>query len=159
MPLTIVELAIISVFILAVFSLYTVIQAKQNLATFVLVPVIIICGLLGGSAIYSLRGTAIEAMPEGIVDVLVVEIKKPDILLIVKHKGDDEELFYKIPYSKENAREMQGIKTRQKMGMQSEGEFSQVKPKDGTKKSTAKIKFKSVPPNEAPPKQQDSSIN
>lgn len=141
--ITITELSMVALFIMAVFSSYSLIKSKINkFLTFSLIPVILVTGIISAYAIFSLRGTPIMDIPRSEnVEVVHIEIKKPYILLLAK--TDDEQLpkFYALPYTKENARSMQDITERRQIGLKAEGKFQEVMPIWGTKKSDAVIKF------------------
>ena len=148
MSFGLIETGLICLFVLAVFSLYAAIQSKQSKITFFLVPLILVTGIVSGYAIYSLQGTAIKGVPEGKLEVIHIDVKKPWIWVLVVHEGDAEPKFYGLPYSDENSKSMQGLKRRMEMQGPQVGEIIPYPRSEGTKDADTNLQFK---PENAPP--------
>lgn len=98
-------IALASFLILAAFSLYALIITRTNkLTTLVLVALIVASGYIAHHSVRYYAGTAITTPPEGNFQLLAVTVSEPDILIIVQEDNKKAPRFFRIPYTKENAK-------------------------------------------------------
>jgi len=111
---------------LAVLTVYALIQlGRRNTITFFLIPVALVASIYAGYTMFALQGTPINMLPKGEVEVLWVEVQKPEIYFTVRHSGNTEPTYYSIPYTDENAKRMNELGEKAAKGMKVEGEFSE----------------------------------
>lgn len=150
--------ASVLLFLLAVVSVYALIKSKSNfVALFFLIPVILSSSIYTGYSIYVLQGTPINGLPEGKVEVIWAEMQKPDIVFLVRHENKPIPKYYRIPYTKENAKILQGLHQSASMGHPQEGEF---KPKEdgGIRIENQDISFDKIKREPLPPKRSSLEI-
>ena len=145
-------IASILLFLLAVISVYALIKSKSNLvALFFLIPIILSSSIYTGYSIYVLQGTPINGLPEGKVELIWAEMQKPDIVFLVRHENTPTPKYYRIPYTKENAKLLSGLNQQASQGRPQEGEF---KPKEtsGTRIENQDVSFDRIKREPLPPK-------
>lgn len=124
---------------LAVLTVYALIQlGRRNIMTFFLIPIALVASLYAGYTMFALQGTPINALPEGEVEVLWVEVQKPEIYFTVRHMGTTKPVYYKIPYTDDNAKKMNELGQQASQGVKVEGKFK-MSPSDKGDLSNDKI--------------------
>lgn len=119
-------------FALAVLTVYAVIQlGKNNVLTFFLIPLALVASIYTSYTLFALQGTPINSLPEGQVEVVWIEVQKPEIFFTVRHMGESEPTYYVIPYTTDNAKEMQRLLEMMMKGTRPEGEFKKGDPDAG----------------------------
>ena len=144
--------ASILLFLLAVVSVYALIKSKGNMiALFFLIPVILSSSIYTGYSIYVLQGTPIYSLPEGKVELVWAEMQKPNIVFLVRHEDSTIPKYYRIPYTKENAKLLSALNQMAGMGHPQEGEF---KPKEegGLQQENQDVSFDRIKREPLPPK-------
>ena len=145
-------IATLLLFSLAVLTIYAIIQSgKNNVLTFFLIPLVLISSLYTGYSIYALQGTPIDSLPKGEVEVLWAEVQKPNIYFLVRHVDDPKPAFYRMDYTKENAKKMQDLSEKADAGQPSNGEFK-LKDKDGGISQMKEFTFDTIRRESLPPK-------
>ena len=140
------------VFALSVLTVYSLIQlGKNNILTFFLIPLALVASIFTGYTIFALQGTPIDDMPDGQVEVIWVEIQKPNIYFLVRHVDDPKPAFYRMDYTKENAKKMQDLSEKADAGQPSNGEFK-LKDKDGGISQMKEFTFDTIRRESLPPK-------
>jgi|TARA_B100001105_G_scaffold251384_1_gene241062 hypothetical protein len=144
-------------FALAVLTVYALIQlGKNNVLTFFLIPLALVASIYTGYTLFALQGTPINDLPEGEVQVLWVEVQKPKIYFLVRHLGKTEPTYYTIPYSDDNAKEMDRMLKAMQRGIKMEGEFKERDPDGGDLSMQHKnIKFDNIVRYPLPPKKEE----
>jgi hypothetical protein len=116
---------------LAVLTVYALIQlGRRNIMTFFLIPIALVASLYAGYTMFALQGTPINKLPEGQVEVLWVEVQKPTIFFTIRYLGTTQPVYFKIPYTDDNAKKMNELGEQAEKGMKVEGEFKKA---DGDK--------------------------
>jgi len=119
-------------FALAVLTVYALIQlGKNNVLTFFLIPLALVASIYTSYTLFALQGTPINSLPEGNVEVVWVEVQKPEIFFTVRHLGETEPTYYVIPYTTANAKEMDRLLKAMMKGQRMEGEFKKGEPDTG----------------------------
>ena len=119
-------------FALAVLTVYALIQlGKNNVLTFFLIPLALVASIYTSYTLFALQGTPINSLPEGNVEVVWVEVQKPEIFFTVRHFGESEPTYYTIPYTDKNAKEMDRLLKMMMKGVRPEGEFKKGDPDAG----------------------------
>lgn len=123
---------VIGLFILALISVYALIQSKANrLITFVLIPVALVISLYSWQVVKALQGTPILGLPMNVESrVIYIHNEKPNILFLVQEKSEEYQMprYYSIPWTEKNAEEAEKMKRKGQQGMPVDGQF---KAKDG----------------------------
>ena len=152
-------LATILLFMLAVVAIYAIIQTgKNNVITFFLIPLVLVSSIFTGYSIYVLQGTPVNTLPEGEVTVLWAEVQKPNIYFLVRHVDEQRPTYYRMPYTKENAKKMQGMKQKAEEGNPMEGKFKVLKQK-GSLVSMDEFTFDRIKRFALPPKEKELKAN
>jgi hypothetical protein len=127
-----ISLYVIGLFLLALISVYALIQSKTNrLVTFVLIPVALIISLYSWQVVKALQGTPIIGLPMNIESrVIYIHNEKPNILFLVQEKSEEYQMprYYSIPWTESNAQEAEKMKRKGQQGIPVDGQF---KAKDG----------------------------
>jgi len=119
-------------FALAVLTVYALIQlGKNNVLTFFLIPLALVASIYTSYTLFALQGTPINSLPEGEVEIVWIEVQKPEIFFTVRHFGESEPTYYVIPYTTDNAKEMQRLLEMMMKGVRPEGEFQKGDPDSG----------------------------
>lgn len=98
-------------FVLTATTLYTLILNRKNtLALFVLIPLLLTASSYTGYTVYALQGTPIIGqLPEDVqVEVAYVEPAKPWIYLLLRTTESPQPTYYKIPYNEANMKALKG---------------------------------------------------
>lgn len=135
-----------------VFCLYTVVQSRKHpLATFVLIPLLLVGSVYSVNLFYHIQGTPRNGLPQGQVEVLYVGIAKPSIYVLVQSQQAEHPVYYRMDYTKQRAQQMR--KLQEKMSKeQLRGEF---KVDGGTGQMTQdNIIFENIKHIPLPPKEQ-----
>ena len=144
--------ASILLFLLAVVSVYALIQSKKNyLIMFILIPTILCSSIYTGYSIYVLQGTPIYDLPKGKVELVWAEMQKPDIVFLVRHEDEKIPKYYRIPYTKENARLMNRLNQMSAAGHPQEGKFK-LKEEGGRIQENQDVLFDKIKREPLPPK-------
>jgi len=120
-----IDLYIIGLFVLAGTSVYALIQSKTNrVIVFVLVPLILVMSLYTWRAVTLFQGSPIMGLPyDKQVQIVYVSKRKPNILLLLKHKDTPAPTYYAIPWTKENAQKITQLENYAKKGVKLDGKF------------------------------------
>ena len=138
---------------LAVLTVYALIQlGRRNIMTFFLIPIALTASLYAGYTMFALQGTPISALPEGDVEVLWVEVQKPEIYFTVRHMGTTKPVYYKIPYTDDNAKKMNELGQRASKGVKVEGKFTMSDGDKGDLSNDKKLHFDDIERFPLPPK-------
>ena len=126
--MTEIQVAMLLIFSTSAVALYALIEARKNyFMLFIFTPVILLTSIFSGSVLYSLQGTPIPGIPEHEVEVLWVEMAKPDIYFLARNlETGGEPKYYKIPYTDKNKQEMNAIQNKLEQGQKAEGEFTEI---------------------------------
>ena len=153
-------LATILLFMLAVVAIYAIIQTgKNNVITFFLIPLVLVSSIFTGYSIYVLQGTPVDALPKGEVTVLWAEVQKPNIYFLVRHADEPRPTYYRMPYTKENAKKMQGMKQKAEEGTPMEGQFKVKEEQKGGLISNDEFTFDRIKRFALPPKEKELMAN
>lgn len=154
--------SIVLLFFVAAASIYALIVSRKNyIITFLLTPALLVASIFAGYTMFMLQGTPINGIPEGNVEVVWVEMAKPEILFLARPETGGRPYYYVIPYNDNNRDTMQEIMKEQARKEQ-RGEESSVpgRFKTGEKQDDpSEMNVEFVPPEGAPlpPKQTPSS--
>jgi hypothetical protein len=123
--MTEIQIAILLIFITSAIALYALIESRKNyFMLFIFTPVILVTSVFSGSILYSLQGTPIPGIPEFEVEVLWVEMSKPDIYFMARNlETGGEPKYYTIPYTEKNKNEMNAIQEALANQQKAEGKF------------------------------------
>lgn len=143
-------------FALAVLTVYALIQlGRNNVLTFFLIPLALVASIYTSYTLFALQGTPINSLPEGNVEVVWVEVQKPEIFFTVRHFGETEPTYYAIPYTDKNAKEMDRLLKMMMKGQRVEGEFQKGDPDTGDlSKDPDRIHFDDIDRHPLPEKKQ-----
>lgn len=145
-------IASVLLFLLAVVSVYALIKSKSNLMLlFFLIPIILSSSIYTGYSIYVLQGTPIGGLPEGKVEVVWAEMQKPNIVFLVRHENDTIPKYYRIPYTKENAKLLSSLHRNAANGRAEEGQFKPKEP-GGINTESQDVSFDKIKREPLPPK-------
>lgn len=152
--------AVILFFLMGVVAIYALIQTGKNYALqAVLIPVILVSTLFAGYAIYILQGTPKKGIPDYEVEIVFVEMQKPNILFLARQKAGDDDTetdpipkYFVIPYNDENKKTMNKIMKKMEMGVQVEGKFKKKTNPTGTQPPTGEYQFDDIKREGLPPK-------
>ena len=115
------------IFALSVLTVYSLIQlGKNNILTFFLIPLALVASIFTGYTLFALQGTPIDDMPEGQVEVIWVEIQKPNIYFLVRPAGETQPVYHRIPYTNKNADKMAELQKKADGGRPVTGEFKEM---------------------------------
>ena len=135
-----------------VFCLYAVIQSRKHpLATFVLIPLLLVGSVYSVNLFYHLQGTPRNDVPQGQVEILYIGIAKPNIYVLVQSQQAEHPVYYRMDYTKQRAQQMR--KLMEQMGKeQLRGKFKV----DGnrTQMTQEDIIFENIKHIPLPPKEQ-----
>ena len=146
-------ISILLLFGLAVLTVYALIQlGRRNTITFFLIPVALVASIYAGYTMFALQGTPINMLPKGEVEVLWVEVQKPEIYFTVRHAGTTEPTYYSIPYTDENAKKMNELGDKAAKGIKVEGEFSEAEQDQSDLSRNKNISFDDIERFNLPPK-------
>ena len=125
--MTEIHIAILLIFSTSAVALYALIEARKNyFMLFMFTPVILVTSIFSGSVLFSLQGTPIEGIPEFEVEVVWVEMSKPDILFLARNlETGGHPKYYKIPYTDKNKAEMNAIMQALESDQKVEGKFTE----------------------------------
>ena len=155
--MTSVYTAFLLIFLTAVVAIYALIQSRKNyVLLFLLTPFILISSVFSGSVIYSLQGTPISGIPDYEVEVLWVEMAKPDIFFMVRNlEAGGAPKYYRIDYNDPNKKKMSEMQEAMEQGKPVEGKFKIVN--GGDSKSDVEVIDFNLP--EVPPEEQKPQNN
>lgn len=121
---------------LAILTVYALIQlGRNNTLTFFLIPVALVSSIFSGYTMLALQGTPIDGIPEEQVEVIWVEVQKPHIYFNVRPVGELQPVYYRIPYTEDNAKKMQELAEAAGKGRPEKGKFKKA---DGDRKDQSK---------------------
>ena len=127
--------AVILFFLTGVVTVYAIIQTGKNYALQALmIPLILVSTIFAGYAIFILQGTPKNGIPDGEVEIVWVEMQKPNILFLARgtQQGDNPiPKYYRIPYNDPNKKMVNEMKKKMEMGVPVQGKFEQKKPLPG----------------------------
>lgn len=150
--------AVILFFLTGVVTVYAIIQTGKNYALQALmIPLILVSTIFAGYAIFILQGTPKNGIPDGEVEVVWVELQKPNILFLARgtEEGDSPiPKYYRIPYNDQNKKEVNKMKKKMEMGVPVQGEFKQKQPlPGGNEPPQGEFEFDDIRRDGLPPKQ------
>jgi hypothetical protein len=138
---------------LAILTVYALIQlGRNNTLTFFLIPVALVSSIFSGYTMLALQGTPIDGIPEEQVEVIWVEVQKPHIYFNVRPVGELQPVYYRIPYTEDNAKKMQELAKAAGQGRPEKGKFKKA---DGDRKDQSKsfeIQFDNIERSPLPTK-------
>ncbi len=141
------------VFALSVLTVYSLIQlGKNNILTFFLIPLALIASIFTGYTIFALQGTPIDDMPDGQVEVIWVEIQKPNIYFLVRPMGETKPVYHRITYTKKNAEEMKKLQQQAEVGRPITGEFKETEKGKNDMSRSEDIRFDEIERSPLPTK-------
>jgi hypothetical protein len=139
---------------LAILCVYAMIQlGRNNTLTFLLIPLVLISAIFTGYSIFALQGTPIPGIPKGQVEVIWAEVQKPSIFFLVRVPGNSTRpIYHSIPYTEDNAKQMNELAKKAANGNGQKGEFK-IEDKDGNDLSrTDEIFFDNISRSKLPMK-------
>lgn len=150
--------AVILFFLTGVVTVYAITQTGKNYALQALmIPLILVSTIFAGYAIFILQGTPKNGIPDGEVEIVWVELQKPNILFLARgtNEGDSPiPKYYRIPYNDTNKKEVNKMKKKMEMGVPVQGEFKQKKPlPGGNEPPQGEFEFDDIRRDGLPPKQ------
>ena len=150
--------AVILFFLTGVVTVYAIIQTGKNYALQALmIPLILVSTIFAGYAIFILQGTPKNGVPDGEVEIVWVEMQKPNILFLARgtEQGDSPiPKYYRIPYNDTNKKEVNKMKKKMEMGVPVQGEFKQKQPlPGGNEPPQGEFEFDDIRREGLPPKQ------
>lgn len=136
---------ITGLFIIALVSVYSLIQSKANRwLVFFMIPLILVMSLYTWRAITILQGTPLDGLPyKETISIVHIDKRKPTITLLLKHKGDALPKYYAIPWTRENNDAVSKLQSRAKKGLDVEGKFS--KPEKNSVSESLSFFFEATP--------------
>ena len=141
------------IFALSVLTVYSLIQlGKNNILTFFLIPLALVASIFTGYTIFALQGTPIDDMPNGQVEVIWVEIQKPNIYFLVRPQGKTQPVYYRILYTKKNAKEMQELQRKAEGGRPVSGEFKETEKGKNDMSRSEDVRFDEIERSPLPTK-------
>ena len=122
-------LAAISLVVLGIVTLYTLITCGKNnpLVIAVLIPLTLAAGTFSIYTLNFYRGLPLEGFPPETVTIQVIQIGKPDILILGQLEDEQTVRFWAVPYSEENATAAANAKRNMGEGKPVKGQFKRVK--------------------------------
>jgi len=116
---------------LAILTVYALIQlGRNNTLTFFLIPLALVASIFSGYTMLALQGTPIDGIPEERVEVIWVEVQKPHIYFNVRVIGELQPVYYRIPYTEDNAKKMQELAEAAGQGRPEKGTFKEAEGTD-----------------------------
>lgn len=138
---------------LAVLCVYVMIQlGKHSTLTFVLIPLVLISTIFSGYSIFALQGTPIAGIPKGEVEVIWAEVQKPSIYFLVRPAGLTRPVYHYIPYTEENAKQMQELAEKAAAGNGQRGEFKPMDNKGSDLSKSDNVFFDNITRSNLPMK-------
>lgn len=157
-----IKLAIMLMFLLAATSIYSLIIGRRNyMLTFIFTPILLVSSIFAGYTMYALQGTPIRGIPQGNVEVLWVEMAKPDILFLARPEEGGQPRYYVIVYNKQNKETMRRVQqAAENQGLLGKpvavpGKFS----KSDNQDETDVMEFTAPDRAPLPPKTKDNDAN
>lgn len=146
--------AFLLIFLTAVVALYALIQSRKNyVLLFILTPFILVSSIFSGSVIFSLQGTPISGIPDYEVEVLWVEMSKPNIFFLARNlETGGTPTYFQIEYNEPNKQKMADIQQAMEQGRPVEGRFKIVDGGDSqSDKQVVDFNLPDIPPPEEKP--------
>jgi len=144
--------SIILFFLMAAVAIYALIQTRKNyILLFILIPFILASAIFAGYSIFVLQGTPRNGVPSGEIEMVFVEMAKPDIVFLARINGEGIPVYYRIPYTKENRDMMNQIMRDLEMGKVAEGTLKK-KPRQGSDSQNEDYEWDTIKREPLPPK-------
>lgn len=141
------------IFALSVLTVYSLIQlGKNNILTFFLIPLALVASIFTGYTLFALQGTPINDMPKGQVEVIWVEIQKPNIYFLVRPAGETQPVYHRIPYTNKNADKMSELQKKANGGRPVSGEFKETEKGKNDMSKSEDIRFDEIERSPLPTK-------
>ena len=141
------------IFALSVLTVYSLIQlGKNNILTFFLIPLALVASIFTGYTLFALQGTPINDMPKGQVEVIWVEIQKPNIYFLVRPAGETQPVYHRIPYTNKNADKMSELQKKADGGRPVTGEFKEMEKGKNDMSRSEDIRFDEIERSPLPTK-------
>mgnify|MGYP000209159111 FL=1 len=141
------------IFALSVLTVYSLIQlGKNNILTFFLIPLALVASIFTGYTLFALQGTPINDMPKGQVEVIWVEIQKPNIYFLVRPAGETQPVYHRIPYTNKNADKMAELQKKADGGRPVTGEFKEMEKGKNDMSRSEDIRFDEIERSPLPTK-------
>jgi len=123
--------------------LWDLIQKGQNkLYMFILIPASLILTVTTYFTVQGLLGYPTENYKETKFRVLSTAVQEPDwIYYWVVHEGDQEPRSYRIPYTRPDHEEQEGVERKMQQGEIIEGKIKGQKEKDGGGSPLGQLEF------------------
>lgn len=148
--MTEIQIAMLLIFVTSAVALYALIEARKNyFMLFIFTPVLLVSSIFAGNVLYSLQGTPIPGIPQEEVEVVWVEMAKPDILFLARSTEEGgHPKYYKIAYTEKNRKKMNQIMEAVQSGQNPTGQFKIVS--GGSTEGGEDIEFNlpNLPPEE-----------
>lgn len=150
--------AVILFFLTGVVTVYAIIQTGKNYALQTLmIPLILVSTVFAGYAIYILQGTPKRGVPDYEVEIVFVEMQKPNIIFLARDITEGASpipKYYIIDYNDPNKKMVNEMKKKMEMGIPVEGKFEQKKPLPGGQEPpTGEFEFDDIRRDGLPSKQ------
>lgn len=143
--------AIILFFIMAVIAIYALIQTRKNyFLLFLLIPFFLASTIYAAYAIYVLQGTPRNGIPTGKVEMVFVQMQKPDILFLARVEEDPIPTYFRIPYNDENKKMMGQLQRQIESGQAPEGKIT--KKPNGSQSNSQEFQWDRIVREPLPPK-------
>jgi hypothetical protein len=144
--------SIILFFLMAVVSIYALIQTRKNyILLFILIPFILVSTIFAGYSIFALQGTPKRSVPSGEIEIVFVEVAKPDIVFLARIDGEGLPLYFRIPYTDENKKLMGKLQRDLEIGQKIEGSLK-MKPRKGSDSQNEDYQWDRIKRDSLPPK-------
>jgi hypothetical protein len=117
-------------FLLASVSIYALIVSKKNYTLlFFLTPLILSSSIYTAYTVFALQGTPINGIPKHEIEILWVEMSKPDIFFTARNidpeNDDPQPRYYRVEYNDKNKNEMGKIQKKTKVGISVKGKLQE----------------------------------
>lgn len=121
-------LAAISLVVLGIVTLYTLITCGKNnpLVIAVLIPLTLAAGTFSIYTLNFYRGLPLEGFPPETVTIQVIQIGKPDILILGQLEDEQAIRYWSVPYTEDNAEAAANAKRNMGEGKPVKGQFKRV---------------------------------
>jgi hypothetical protein len=117
--------ALVSLFSLAVISLYALIISKKNsFLTLILIGVILVSSVVSVKALFYYQGLPIDQYPEGDVQILSIALSDSTALIIVQEADHDSPRFFRLTDIEQSKSLLQMIARFTEEGQVVYGEFN-----------------------------------
>lgn len=123
---TITAISLILLSVVTLYALITSVQTKPILLTLI-IPLTLAASVLSIYTMNWYKGAPLPGFPEENVTIRIIDIGKPEILILAKREKEEFFRYWAVPYTKENAETAAIAQRGMSNGGIVEGKFSKVK--------------------------------